>query len=279
MTQFNYLPQAGKLGARATGDPIVSVSRKYAGRPQISTLTFAGTPTDGTYSATFEDLDVDNITVEVVRAGGTPATDTDLAAQFVTAANNDADLRSFFIITSALGVVTIVARENGNPFTLGSVTAPAPGTLVAAVTQTSNPASLTMGTVVVLNGALSKQILPPAPGATSFQFQGITWDGQSSVDATVIPTLGTSGDFESPFAAGSMVPVMKVGVEWVHPEVDIVQGDLVFVRTTATGSQVFGALSNVADGGDNILWENAQWETNGSAGQPTMIRLNAPGGA
>lgn len=278
MTQFNYIPQAGKLGARATSDPIVSVSRKYAGRPQISTLTFAGTATDGTYSAEFQDLDVDNITVAVVRAGGVPATNTDLAAAFVTAANNDADLRSFFIITSAAGVVTITARENGNPFVLGAVTAPAPGTLVAATTQTSAPANLPMGIVVVLNGANQKQILQPAPGATSFEFQGITWDGQSSVDASVIPTLGTTGPFESPFAAGSMVPVAKVGVFYVEPEVDIVQGDPVFVRVTATGTEVFGALSNVADGGDNILWQNAQWEWNGSAGQPTAVRLNAPGG-
>ncbi len=275
MTQFNYLPQAGKLGARATSDPIVSVSRKYAGRPQISTLTFAGTPTDGTYSVAFEDLDVDNITVQVVRAGGTPATDTDLAAAFVVAANNDTDLRSFFIITSAAGVVTIVARENGNPFTLGSVTAPAPGTLVAATTQTSAPVNLPMGIAVVLDGSNLKQILQPASGATSFQIQGITWDGQSSVAATVIPTLGTTGDFESPFAAGSMVPVAKVGVYYVHPETNIAQGDKVYVRLIGG---VLGQLGNVDAGPNTVLWTNAQWEWSGLAGQPTAVRINAPGG-
>jgi len=277
MTQNNYTPLAGKLGARATSDPITSVSRKYVGRPQISTLTFAGTPTDGTYSNVFEDLDVDNITVEVERVAGSPATDTDLAAQYVVNANTDSDLRRFFIFTSALGVVTITARENGNPFTLASVTAPAPGTLVAATTQTSAPVNLPMG-IAVVNGTGQREIVQPTGASTAFDIVGITWDGQASVDSTLIPTLGVQGSFESPFASGSMVPTAKGGVYYVHPEVDIVQGDPVFVRVVATGVEVFGQLRNDADGGDAVQIQGV-WEWNGSANQPTAVRLNLPGGA
>lgn len=267
-----------KLGARATADPIVSVSRKYAGQPEITTLTFAGTATDGVYSAEFQDLDVDNITVSITRTGGVPSTNTDLAVAWVAAANNDADLRRFFIITNAAGVVTIIARENGNPFILTNEVVTGPGTLVAAETQTATPATLPMGIAVVLDAANKKVILPPNVSSTAFQIQGITWDGMSQADSTLIPTLGTTGEFESPFAAGSMVPVAKAGVFYVNPEVDITQGDPVFVRVTATGTEVFGALRNDSDGGD-ALQIQGQWEWNGTANTPTAVRINLPGGA
>jgi len=277
MTQYNYIPTAGNLGARATTDRICSVSRVYAGQPQVSTLTVAGTATDGTYSVEFQDLPVDNITVEVVRAGGVPATNDDIAAAFATAINGDDQLRSFFLVTVATNVVTITARANGDAFTLANVTAPAPGTLAAATTQAAAPANLPMGVAVALSGNGDKQIVQP-DGVTAFAIQGITWDGDSKTDQTVVPTLGTQGEFVPSFAAGSMVPVAKSGVIYVAPEVDVAAGDPVFVRVTAAGAEVLGALRNDADGGDAVQIQ-AQWEWDGAANQPTAVRLNLPGGA
>lgn len=278
MTQFNYTPTFGKLGSRATGDPVVSVSRIYASQPQISTITFGGVATDGTYTQPFEGLPVANIPISVVRAAAVPLTNTDLATEFVVQANNNADIRSLFLVTSAAAVVTVVARENGTSFTLGATTAPAPGTLVNATTQTGTPANLPMGIAVVYAGTGLNVITQPDASSTAFEIQGLTWDGQSSADATVIPTLGQGTDFESPFSPGSMVPVAQKGVFWVHPEVDVAQGDPVFVRMTATGTEVFGQLSNVTDGGDNLQIQGV-WERDGSANSPTMVRINLPGGA
>jgi len=279
MTQFQYNVGAGKLGALAvSGGPHVSVSRKYAGRPQISTLTFGGTATDGVYSIDFQDLDVPNITVPITRAGGVPATNTLLATAWITAAESDTDLRSMFIFTQAAGVVTITSRENGNAFTLANPVVTGPGTLVAAVTQTATPANLPMGIAVVYTDTANQEIGQPTGASTAFNVQGISWDGNSSIAATVIPTLGQTGDFESPFAAESMVPVMKVGTIWVHPEVDVTAGDTVWVRMTATGTEVAGSLSNVTDGGDNLQIQ-AVWEADGLANTPTPVRLHLPGGA
>jgi hypothetical protein len=276
MPQYNYTPLAGQLGSRATTDAVCSVSRVYAGQPQISTLTVAGTATDGTYSVTFQDLAVDNITVEVVRTGGVPATNNDIAAALEAAINADDELRSFFIVTVATNVVTVQARANGDAFTLVTA-APAPGTLTAADTQAATPANLPMGIGVVLSGNGDKQITPPVNGvSTAFQISGITWDGDSKTDQTVIPTLGTAGEFVPSFAAGSMVPVMEKGVMYVEPEVDVAAGDPVFVRVTAAGAEVLGALRNDADGGDAVQIQ-AKFEWDGLAGQPTAVRLNLPG--
>lgn len=274
MTQYSYSPTAGSVGSRATLDPVISVSRVYAGQAQTSTLTFGGVATDGDYEATFSDLDVANITVTVTRAAGVPATNTDLATAFVAAANADTDLRSMFEITSALGVVTVTARENGNPFTL-TTSAPAPGTLVAATTVSASPANLPMGVGVAL-GAGPGQIT--VPSGTAFAIQGITWDGDSKTNQTQIPTLGQSDPFQAEFAPGSMVPIMKQGVVYVLPEVNITQGEPVFVRVVAAGTEQLGALRNDADGGDAVQIQ-AQWESSGSANMPTAVRVNIPGGA
>ncbi len=280
MTQEQYTPGFGKLGSRATGDPVTSVSRIYASQPQIQTLTFGGTITNSPpdYSAEFQGLSIANIPIAVTRTGGVPVTDTDLATAWALAANNNADLRSRFIITSAAAVVSVVARANGETFGLVVVSAPAPGTLVSATTQVATPANLPMGIAVVLSGTGQNNISQPDGSSTAFDIQGLTWDGQSSADATVIPTLGQSTPFESPFSPGSMVPVAKVIVEWVHPEVDVSAGDPVFVRMTATGTEVAGQLSNVTDGGDNLQIQGV-WERDGSANTPTMVRINLPGGA
>lgn len=279
MTQFSYSVGTGKLGALAvTGGPHVNVSRKYAGRPEIKTLTFGGTPTDGVYGIDFQDLDVDNITVSITRTGGAPSSNTLLATAWIAEAENNTDIRSMFIFTQAAGVVTITSRENGNPWVLANPVVTGPGTLVAATTQTATPANLPMGIAVVLTNAANKEIGQPDASSVAFDIQGISWDGNASIDSTVIPTLGTTGDFESAFAAESMVPVLQVGVVWVHPEVDVTAGQPVFARMTATGSEVAGQLSNVTDGGDNLQIQ-AVWEASGTANTPTPVRLNLPGGA
>ena len=111
MSQANYEVGTGRLGARATIDAVTSVSRRFAGQPQTNTLVFAGTATDGAYTAEFRNLDVDNISVSVVRAGGTPATDDDLATAWHAAAIADADLVRLFELTVATDTVTVVARR------------------------------------------------------------------------------------------------------------------------------------------------------------------------
>lgn len=275
MSQASYSVGTGKLGGRATIDDVTSVSRRFAGQPQTNTLTFGGTPTDGDYSAEFRNLDVDNIEVTVTRAT-TPSTNDDLAAAWHAAAIADADLVRLFIITVASAVVTVVSRENGEAFDLVVTAVTGPATLVSAVTQTASPGSLPMGVGVALTGNGTKEVAQP-DGSTAFQIAGITWDGGSSANASVIPTLGAE-NFLSPFTAGDLVPVMKEGVMWVSPEVAIAEGDPVFVRVVAAGSEVLGALRNDADGSDAVQIQ-ATFETACAANELCAVRLNIPGGA
>lgn len=275
MTQANYEVGTGRLGSRATIDAVTSVSRRFAGQPQTNTLTFGGTETDGAYTAEFRNLDVDNISVSVVRAT-TPATNADLATAWHAAAIADADLVRLFEITVASAVVTVVSRENGNTFDLVVTAVTGPATLVSAVTQSASPGSLLMGIGVALTGNGTKEVGPPA-AATAFEISGITWDGGSAANASVIPTLGAE-NFLSPFTAGDLVPVMKEGVVWISPEVAIAEGDPVFVRVVAAGAEVLGALRNDADGSDAVQIQ-ATFETACGANELCMVRLNIPGGA
>lgn len=275
MTQANYLVGTGKLGACATIDDYTSVSRRFSGQPQINTLTFAGTATDGAYTAEFSGLDVDNISISIVRST-TPASNTDLAVAWLALALTNPDLVRLFELTSVAGVVTIVSRENGNSFVLTVTAVTGPATLVSVVSQSSVVTSLAIAIGVSLTGNGTKEVGPPA-AATAFEIVGLTWDGNASVDGTVIPTLGAE-TFESSFAAGSSVPVMKQGVMWVRPEVAVAEGDPVFVRVVAAGSEVMGALRIDADGSDAVQIQ-ATFETACAANELCMVRLNIPGGA
>jgi hypothetical protein len=121
-----------------------------AGTPstaQGSELTFGGTPTDGVYSAQlFNDWTGAAVApaITVTRAAGSPATNTDLADAMATALEANAAIAA---ITSPINNVAEVVEVDftglGNHYSW-VLSAPAPGTLVAAdvAGQVQNPGEL-----------------------------------------------------------------------------------------------------------------------------------------
>lgn len=101
--------------------------------PPGTTLTFGGTATDGDYATTFthSSIPAGSATVTTTRAAGTPATNSDLAAQHE--ADVEADPRLTSLISSAddTGATNAVLGYAGVTGLTFSTSAPAPGTLTS----------------------------------------------------------------------------------------------------------------------------------------------------
>lgn len=102
--------------------------------PAGTTLTFAGTATNGAYATTFTHSSIPggSATVTTTRAAGTPAANSDLAAQHE--ADIEADGRLSALIASAddSGAANTVLGYAGVTGLTFSTSAPAPGTLTSA---------------------------------------------------------------------------------------------------------------------------------------------------
>jgi len=112
-------------------------------------VTVGGTATNGDYIVTIQPIIQGNIvptadpsftapSVTVTRAGGTPATHTNIATQFVTNANTGlaagapgapTALATYIESVSSSGAVTSWIAKRGAPPFIVTLTAPAPGTL------------------------------------------------------------------------------------------------------------------------------------------------------
>jgi hypothetical protein len=108
-----------------------------------ATATFGGTTADGDYDLTFTGFGlVSPVTVTVTRTGGSPATDTDLAAAMEIALDGEAGLSGVLNDADAVDEVVTIQMTDGVP--VGTITSSAPG-----------GASLT---VVVTDGDIGSQL-------------------------------------------------------------------------------------------------------------------------
>ncbi len=110
--------------ARTYSNPILA---------QISTVTIAGTATDGTY--TFDVLLPSGAlaTVSFLRAAA--ESNTDIAAALVAAANLLAALNGVLLASNVAGLITLTFEHEGIVYPIQTLSAPAPGTIATANTQ------------------------------------------------------------------------------------------------------------------------------------------------
>lgn len=74
------------------------------------------------------------------------------------------------------------------------------------------------------------------------------------------------------------VPVCRKGQIWVMAEDAVTEGNAVFVRFTAAGSEELGRMRSDADGGDAVAIPSAIWRTSTTAvNQLALVELNLPG--
>lgn len=252
MTQLNYTPNAGLLGAPVEQpDTGVLVSRSYPTRAEQWTITVGGVATDGTYSARFHNLPdgIADQTVSVVRST-TPATNTDLATAFVAAIQANSTLLSLFSVTSSGAVVTVVNRKRDQAFTLDSATAPAPGTLAVAQSVAASKSRLPLS-IGVVNTSTGLRV--PQSGDTAQSIDGITARSSTAIAQLPVDGSGGNGINVDGYDAGSSVLVRKKGVQWAAPEAAVSLGDPVYCRVVATGTEQAGALRGSVDGISQVL--------------------------
>lgn len=268
MTQYNYTPPAALLGASGSSENNLVASRKYPTRSEEWTITIAGTASDGTYSVDFQNLpgQLPNRTISVVRTGGTPATNDDLAAALETAIDADDDLRSLFTTSTSTNVVTVVQRERGSSFTLANDTAPGMGTLTSAQSVAGAQASLGLALGVVLSAA--GEIRLPTTGDTAFD--GVTKRNDTNIN--MLPVAGVDASVDDAFDAGAIVPVLKRGTIWVEAQETVVAGDPVSIRIDGGGT--VGGFNTTADA--NRIAVPGEYETAGAVGDLVLVRLNLP---
>jgi len=187
------------------------------------------------------------------------ATATALGDQFVAAAlasstiatvegvGASTRLSEILTMTNAAGVLTTVGVNPGATYTIAMVTE-AGGTAPVVVTVNAVLANLRMGVWVARTGAIAADgrtpvIRPVAPGDTYSDMWGVVADGNrgEAIDSELGYTFRA-------YRAGRTVPILsKEGHYTVTSEGAVDAFDDVWIRTTATGDEVFGAVSAAPD--------------------------------
>lgn len=265
MPQFSYEFAEAILGQLAIYDPASIDSLINELPKQQSTVTTGGVATDGTYTITVVGEE-GTFTASFLRA----AAETNAAITDALAANwaaQPANLNIATMTSDLVSINTLAFLHAGSQYTV-TVVAPTPGTLVAALVVDPVGVNIPLGIAVVSDDGEFARL--PAPGDTAQDFWGITVRNADLIQELSLPSAA-----ELEFLPADSLSVMRSGEAWVAPEVAVAVNDPVFYRVTATGAEQFGALSNVADGGDNIQLAG-RWKTAAAAGVLARVLINMP---
>lgn len=254
MSQLSYpinQPTANE-GQRADAGDVDVLSMVHAEIPQISTITFGGTPADGDYVVSVTLPSGVVVDVTTTRAGGTPSANTDLAAQHVLDVDAVEALNGVLTaVDSGGGVVTYTFVEHGQAYPIAT-SPPGAATLVAANTQNAGDAvALPIGKFVARLTGTNRTVKVLESGDAVADVYGLierpigqienTGNGGEGVDAT---------DLE--YNVGSMVPAGRRGRWMVRAEDPVTPDSTCFIRMVAGAGEVAGSVRSDADGGDAL---------------------------
>ncbi|MCK5496559.1 MAG: hypothetical protein KAI80_09120 [Hyphomicrobiaceae bacterium] len=261
-TDYNFIEAI--LGQLAVYDPASIDSLVNTLPSQQSTVVTGGVDTAGDYVITVVGEE-GTFTASFTRVAENTAAITDglAAAWLADAANaNIATMTSDGVDTNTLDFL-----HAGNGYTV-TVSAPAPGTLTAALVVDPNGVNIPLAIAVTSDDGEAARL--PTAGDTAQDIWGIVVR-----NADLVQELSQPQPTVLEFLPAAELSVMRTGEAWVAPEVAVAVNDPVFVRVTATGSEQAGALSNVTDGGDNVQVAG-RWKTAAAAGELARVLLNMP---
>jgi hypothetical protein len=264
MPQFSYDLPIAVLGQLAVYDPARIDSLINLLPSQQSTVTTGGTATAGVYTIKVVGEE-GTFTAEFTRVAETNAQITDaLAADWASKSENS----NIATMTSdAVSINTLDFLHAGQGYTV-TVTAPAPGTLTSALVVDPAGSNIPLAIAVTSDDGINARLL--TTGDTAQDVWGIV-----TRNADLVQELGQTQPTTLEFLPASAMSIMREGEIWVEPEVTVAVNDPVFVRVVATGAEQAGALSNVADGGDNVQIAG-RWKTAAAAGELARVLLNIP---
>ncbi len=163
-------------------------------------------------------------------------------------------------ITAASGVITVTTRDAGARF---DVAWTSDGLATASTSSTgTTDDELVVGTAVVVTGytvQYQKKIAAPVAGSVATAIMGIVAEGIGCKPAT-------AGYAHKVFSAGSAVPVHMKGRVTGYAEAAVTVDSQVYVRKTATGTEIAGALNDAA-----ILDTPQVWTLTPTAANSTLF--------
>lgn len=244
-------PKKGVAGAPASPS---GLARPFllAVSAQSSTLTFAGTASDGDYVSNFELPSGEVVSVTTTR-DTTPAANADLAAQHVLDIAATTKLVNVVKATdSGGGVVALAFIHPGFDYPI-TASAPGTGTLTPALVSAAGGVSLPVGTFVKAGAATA------SGEATVAALE--SGDSESAIIGMIVRPLGRipnaggqlNADLDEEIAP-STVDVAFTG-EWYVDVIDSAAanyGAAVHVVKNAAGGDQVGGVRTTADGGNTV---------------------------
>ena len=249
---------AGSLESRARprANPVVA---------QTATALFGGTPTDGDYVIAFVLPDGSELTATVTRAGGLPATNADLATEAVAVIAADdawANVATAEVDGGTPEQVNIAALHAAISYPLGSSSAPAPGTLVQAITRAAGGSPLPVGRFLIPVANPQDPSIPaqglPLVGTTAGQIAGVS----ARPHGQLTNTVSTDPNAIESYQQGDMISSGYSGPWYFRnrgtiPAVPNVTP--VHVVINPAGGNAPGEARTDADGGNTVLMPAAQY--------------------
>lgn len=229
--------------------------------PQLATMLFGGTITDGLYSQTFVGPDGSTVTVAVTRAAAVPLTDADMAIAAVAAIAADDDWSNVATAEVDGGTpeqVNLTWLHPADTWTVGATVAPAPGTLTTAITQAAGGAPVPVGRFLIsVANTQDPDIMAgglPLVGSTAAQIIGFNLrDG--SVENSGLPGEAL---FESTLASGMMSSGEEGAVYATnHGTVPTTDRGAVHVVRNPAGGNFPGQARSDADGANTVALSTA----------------------
>lgn len=240
---------------------------------QISTVTVAGTATDGVYAFDIVDTQTGlTHTVTQTRAT-TPASNTDLADAFTLLVNGDSALLNIVTADNTAGVLTLTFLHNGRTYTVGNEVVTGPGTLVAADTQSPGGSALPFGRFATLTTNPGGEPIVALPDAVA----------EAAINGIILRSYSHANQ-QSPLASavdavqvGEMVDLaIEGGVIMENVGAAALPNGVVHVVINVAGGDQLGECRGDADGGNTVAMDatHAYWvnDTANGARDTVMIR-------
>lgn len=264
MPQFQFVQPVALLGSVATGAHVEIDPYTNELLAQIDTITCTA-PAAGVYTI---QIVGEEGTFQVSVTMGGAETAAQFVAAWVVAFDADPDLLNIVNAVDADPDLVLNFIHTGQVWVTTLAADPGPDmTLVA--TQAAGGTDIGLGLVVV-GGTDQTLAIAPTAGSVALDFLGVT---ERSLMSLVNTGISTDVDH---FEPGDKMSVLREGDIWVFAEDAVTFNDPVFVRTTATGVEQFGAVRSDADGGDALTWPRAVFRDTSTASGLVRIRLNLP---
>lgn len=227
--------------------------------PQVTLVTFAGTETDGLYSASWTDIAGNTLTASVTRVGGTPATHADLAVAFADDLNGQDAWRNVATAAPAGDTAVLTFLHAGQVWASTATAAPAPGTIAVANSSNAGGAAVPVGRLLIAVANLQDPDVPahglPLPGSTAAQIIGFSArdgsvENSGSPDPAVVESIPAGRMISSGYEGAWFVTNVGTVASTEH-------GD-VFGVVNPAGGQLAGQVRADADGGNTVQLTQAR---------------------